>query len=132
MPEAKQYCSYCGRVVHRCLCAKPDSRIRQFLDRAGQSYQPLCRDAHYKRGVPPQIKKRERATMRKHYQTWYRELVTQYGEVCLNCGEVDTLVVDHILPIAKGGLSTPDNLQLLCSTCNRIKGKLVIDCRDPR
>ena len=30
--------------------------------------------------------------------------------------------VDHILPRAKGGTDHPDNLQLLCSGCNRSKG----------
>jgi len=130
MPETKQYCVFCGRVAHRCQCDKPDSDIRRFMERGGSTYQPTYRDTHYKRGVPPQIKKRERATMRKHYQVWYKQLADTYGEVCLNCGATDNLVVDHIMSIAKGGLSVPDNLQLLCSTCNGIKGKLIIDCRE--
>lgn len=32
------------------------------------------------------------------------------------------LEIDHIKPIAKGGKSTPDNLQTLCRRCNRMKG----------
>lgn len=32
------------------------------------------------------------------------------------------LEVDHILPVSRGGLSTPDNLQTLCWKCNRAKG----------
>lgn len=32
------------------------------------------------------------------------------------------LEVDHIIPVSKGGLSTPDNLQTLCWRCNRTKG----------
>lgn len=32
------------------------------------------------------------------------------------------LEVDHIVPVSKGGLSTPDNLQTLCWRCNRTKG----------
>ncbi len=31
------------------------------------------------------------------------------------------LEVDHIVPVSKGGLSTPDNLQTLCWRCNRTK-----------
>lgn len=32
------------------------------------------------------------------------------------------LHVDHIVPIAKGGANTPDNLQTLCNECNLGKG----------
>ena len=46
--------------------------------------------------------------------------------VCADCGEVFPtrlfLQVDHIVPMAKGGLSVPDNLQVLCRTCNQRKG----------
>ena len=30
--------------------------------------------------------------------------------------------VDHVIPSSKGGTDHLDNLQLLCSSCNRIKG----------
>jgi 5-methylcytosine-specific restriction endonuclease McrA len=90
-------------------------------------------DTHYKRGVPPQIKRKERYQLRKHYDEWYSALVVQYGEQCANCGrsadEAD-LVLDHIQSIARGGTSRPDNLQILCEECNRIKHKLCIDCRE--
>lgn len=33
--------------------------------------------------------------------------------------------VDHILPVSRGGLSTPDNLAYACSGCNRHKSDLV-------
>ena len=46
--------------------------------------------------------------------------------VCAGCGEIFStrlfLQVDHIVPMAKGGLSVPDNLQVLCRTCNQRKG----------
>jgi 5-methylcytosine-specific restriction endonuclease McrA len=32
------------------------------------------------------------------------------------------LEVDHIIPVSKGGLSEPENLQTLCWRCNRSKG----------
>ncbi|MDQ1609656.1 MAG: hypothetical protein QOE16_2388 [Microbacteriaceae bacterium] len=35
------------------------------------------------------------------------------------------LEVDHITPVSKGGLSTPENLQTLCWRCNRAKGAKV-------
>ncbi len=33
------------------------------------------------------------------------------------------LEVDHILPVSRGGLTTPENLQALCWRCNRAKSK---------
>ena len=50
------------------------------------------------------------------------------GYRCRRCGvsgQYDKSVrleIDHIIPIAKGGKSTMDNLQTLCHTCNIYKG----------
>ena len=42
---------------------------------------------------------------------------------CRKCGrKTNDLEVDHIIPIAKGGKSTFDNLQTLCHRCNYRKG----------
>ena len=35
------------------------------------------------------------------------------------------LEVDHIIPLSRGGLSTPDNLQTLCWRCNRAKSNKI-------
>jgi 5-methylcytosine-specific restriction endonuclease McrA len=127
-----RYCAYCGRVEHRCQCADENSHTRQFFARGQTAFAPLWLDKPYKRGVPPQIKQRERLTLRRHYNVWYLALVETYGAQCANCGVAAAemkLVIDHVLSIAKGGLSTQDNLQLLCIECNRIKGKLCIELR---
>ena len=99
------------------------------MTRGCRSALPWQLSRPYKRAVPPHVKRRERQTLRAKYAQWYRQLVDSFGECCANCGATETLVLDHIIPIAKGGRSTLDNLQLLCAICNRIKGKLVIDCR---
>lgn len=124
------YCRYCGRVQHRCACADEASRLRQFLARNPHcQYTPHWMTAPYQRGVPPQVKRRERAILRKHYRAWYADLVAVAGEQCAHCGTSDPpLVIDHVLSIAKGGKSIRDNLQLLCAECNRLKGKLWYDC----
>ena len=56
--------------------------------------------------------------IRKHF---YGE---QHG-YCNGCGrhfEVDNFHIDHIYPESKGGAWHLDNLQLLCGSCNSIKG----------
>ena len=57
-----------------------------------------------------------------------------YGKKCKYCNEavlkinkINQITCDHIVPIQKGGDSTIDNLQLICSTCNRRKGSLSED-----
>lgn len=50
-----------------------------------------------------------------------------YGTNCLFCDKIITIsnyVYDHIIPVAKGGKSVIDNLQLLCKSCNTRKGSL--------
>lgn len=47
------------------------------------------------------------------------------GYRCRKCGVSERfapLEIDHIMPIAKGGKSTYDNLQTLCHSCNVQKG----------
>lgn len=48
------------------------------------------------------------------------------GGLCVYCG-VDLMVskyhIDHINPLIRGGSNRPDNIQLLCPTCNVSKGK---------
>ncbi len=127
--KIKRYCAYCGRVAHRCQCAKPDSRLRRFLARAGVAYRPVWMPTPYKRGVPPQVKQRERAIMGRQRKVWYAALVEQFGEHCQHCGTQTEPALDHVLPVAKGGLSELSNLQLLCRACNTAKGKLWYDCR---
>ena len=37
------------------------------------------------------------------------------------------LEIDHILPISKGGKTTPSNLQVLCAACNRKKSDKILE-----
>jgi hypothetical protein len=56
------------------------------------------------------------------------EIKARDGYTCQQCGirlaehPYLLLEVDHIVPVSRGGLSTPDNLQTLCWRDNRAKG----------
>ncbi|WP_241667342.1 HIT domain-containing protein [Pseudodesulfovibrio senegalensis] len=55
----------------------------------------------------------------------YYEAMKESGGRCALCGATKDerpLDLDHIIPRSKGGKSTKDNLQVLCSRCNRTKG----------
>ena len=57
--------------------------------------------------------------------THKKALYGEQGGHCAGCGthfEARHLEVDHIISRAKGGTDHIENLQLLCGSCNRIKG----------
>ena len=59
------------------------------------------------------------------YRTHRHRLYGEQEGVCNGCDThlpFRVMDVDHILPRSKGGTDHSDNLQLLCSGCNRSKG----------
>lgn len=44
------------------------------------------------------------------------------GYACKHCGTRQSLTVDHVIPVSRGGSDEMDNLQTLCGPCNSIKG----------
>ena len=60
-----------------------------------------------------------------NYRTHRHRLYGEQEGVCAGCDThfpFRVMDVDHILPRSRGGTDHPDNLQLLCSGCNRSKG----------
>lgn len=61
-----------------------------------------------------------------------RFIIDRDNNTCKQCGNSTLnepnllLEVDHIIPVAKGGLTTEENLQTLCWKCNRRKGARVL------
>lgn len=54
-----------------------------------------------------------------------REAYERQKGICAQCGEhfeLEEMEGDHIIPWAKGGVTTADNCQMLCQKCNREKG----------
>lgn len=54
-----------------------------------------------------------------------RAVLERDGAACLECGAVDELTIDHIVPVTKGGGDDVDNLQILCKRCNSRKGNRI-------
>ncbi len=60
-----------------------------------------------------------------NYRTHRHRLYGEQEGICIGCDThfpFRVMDVDHVLPKSKGGTDHPDNLQLLCSGCNRSKG----------
>lgn len=51
-----------------------------------------------------------------------RAVFRRDGGRCAVCGSDELLQFDHVIPVALGGSSAAENLQLLCAPCNRDKG----------
>jgi len=49
------------------------------------------------------------------------QILSRDGNKCVFCEAEETLEIDHIIPVSKGGDSNPRNLQVLCRSCNRKK-----------
>ena len=59
------------------------------------------------------------------YRTHKHALFGKQEGLCAGCRMMfpfQNFEVDHVVPKSKGGTDHPDNLQLLCSACNRLKG----------
>ena len=75
------------------------------------------------------LAKEQRSLMTTKLRTYIKE---RDKYTCCQCGnsvekEPNLLLeIDHIVPIAKGGLTKEDNLQRLCWKCNRSKGAKLV------
>ena len=49
------------------------------------------------------------------------------GHKCLYCGSKKDLTLDHVLPKARGGKTTWNNLATACKRCNSKKGDFLPD-----
>lgn len=69
-------------------------------------------------GLEPQDQARRRDLIPDDVKqfVWIRD-----GGRCRQCGAQSELQFDHIIPVAMGGGSSAENLQILCGSCNRRK-----------
>lgn len=52
----------------------------------------------------------------------WKSILEEHDYACVICGTKDNIVIDHIVPLSKGGTNTLDNVQPLCISCNSVKG----------
>ncbi len=47
------------------------------------------------------------------------------GRKCNRCGNTESLEIDHVIPLSKGGRHNENNFQVLCKSCNRKKSNKI-------
>jgi hypothetical protein len=52
-------------------------------------------------------------------------LIERDGYKCAECGEADSLSIDHIIPLSRGGSDDLGNLRIMCRKHNSAKGDRV-------
>ena len=75
--------------------------------------------------VVDRLPKRTDLGVLPNYRTHRHRLYGEQEGVCVGCDThfpFKVMEVDHVLPQSRGGTDHSDNLQLLCSHCNRSKG----------
>jgi 5-methylcytosine-specific restriction endonuclease McrA len=105
------------------------ARIRRtsylrFVDKnaaRGRAYEHRCPEV--RQATKARRRVAERASGDRFTGAEWRALIEKYGGRCLCCRQqVKKLTPDHVIPIAKGGANTIDNIQPLCQSCNCAKG----------
>ena len=66
------------------------------------------------------------------WQKLRAQVIARDGRRCVQCGNTETLTVDHIVELQHGGSDTPANLQTLCRKCHKTKSKMNAPKRRPR
>jgi 5-methylcytosine-specific restriction endonuclease McrA len=52
----------------------------------------------------------------------WEAILELYGNSCAYCGKPGKMTVDHVVPVSRGGGTTPDNVVPACKSCNSSKG----------
>ncbi|HXP86712.1 MAG TPA: HNH endonuclease signature motif containing protein [Bryobacteraceae bacterium] len=96
-------------------------RIQHAALREEKDFKRLQREVQALENLPlTATARRERIPDDVRLFVWQRD-----EGVCVRCGSNLNLEFDHIIPVTEGGSSTARNVQLLCETCNRKKGKSI-------
>jgi 5-methylcytosine-specific restriction endonuclease McrA len=66
---------------------------------------------------------RNRLIQGKVFVLYPKELQKFYKLPCFRCGTIESLSIDHVIPLARGGNHSIGNLMTLCRSCNASKGK---------
>lgn len=129
LPPQCAYCTMCGE-------AKPVDEFSWGFRMGKTRRATWCKSCHgaylkrYNTSHPEQrrwhhmnhkVRRRTRMVGAVTRPQW-QAILSIYGHRCVYCGGKRRLGQDHIVPLAKGGTHSPDNVVPACLSCNVRKG----------
>jgi len=90
-----------GRKGHFCICLNCLAKLNVQYNKAMVAWEPGIQISRIM--VPEKLR---------------NEIFERDGRKCVECGNIDELQLDHIIPFSKGGKTERGNLQTLCKSCN--------------
>ncbi len=113
---------YCSKINGQIYCKKSDNFSAEEVSALIKRLYKKRGDFYFDREIWDAICRVERGKLSNKMRF---SIYSRDGYRCRKCGVSNRyaqLEIDHIIPIAKGGKTTYDNLQTLCHKCNVEKG----------
>lgn len=96
--------------------------IESYIDGLLASIQREDAELEIKKSIEEHYRARRAESLEVISSPKLRTLIMERdGAKCKWCEETEGLALDHVLPVSAGGTDDPDNLQLLCVSCNSSK-----------
>lgn len=96
-----------GKIAHR-------KAMKKFLVEKREQYLLLHRLSEHRRRAA----KRKTSSIIVTRQDW-QDILTSYKSSCAYCGRQDRqMIMEHVLPLSRGGKHTKDNIVPACQQCN--------------
>ncbi len=93
----------------------------------------IFRKRHPERIANNAARRRKKIAQNGIFQILNKELKAIYASKCFYCGATESIEMDHVIPISRGGRHSIGNLVPACKTCNLSKrDKLLIEWKAER
>ena len=121
----KSTCPKCGKrgeifICKQCVNERNERRAKLLEDRKNGTHQ-------LKKIVASNINRAKKAGLLATLTvSEWKDILEQYGWTCFYCKVKPYAVLEHKIPISKGGGTTSDNCVPSCVECNVSKGSRII------